>query len=290
MYRVTNQTKITRTLTTVPIQGVEQVTTAGNCPSPFTLGPNEACLLELEIRGEEVPPGGIQGGPQGCKTQGPGNNSPNPFLCSQPATGNQLKVSRGPSLAILSVNPTTLLFAENSTGEVTVTNSADSPKSATNVVAQIPGVSSISVQSTTCGSSLPIGASCAIIFASGSQEGPTAIPVAGDNTNTVNVDVTVTSQPQISITNPMQQSRVVTVSGAALSLEVTNDAGSAVNANAITVSNPGTCTDLSVNDSNCTSVAPGGSCNLLLTSPTPYAPCTITISGDNTANSLHSSI
>ncbi len=97
--------------------------------------------------------------------------------------------------------------------------------------------------------------------------------------------MTVTSLPQISITNPAQQGRVVTVSGAGLSLEVTNDAGSAVNANAITVSNMTACPNLSVDDSNCASVAPGATCTLELTSNTPYAPCTITVSGSNTANS-----
>lgn len=189
-------------------------------------------------------------------------------------------------MATISVNPTTLLFAENSTGDVTVTNNAGSPVTAENVVATIPGGSSISVQSTTCGANLAIGANCTITFASSIQEGPTTIPIAGDNTNTVNVDVTVTSQPQISITNPVQQSRVVTVSlMTPLSLEVTNDAGSVVNANAITVSHKAACPNLSVDDSNCTSVAPGGSCMLELTSNTPYAPCMITISGSNTANS-----
>ncbi|HHS8259023.1 TPA: DUF1566 domain-containing protein, partial [Legionella anisa] len=66
---------------------------------------------------------------------------------------------------------------------------------------------------------------------------------------------------------------------------ITNDAGSAVNANAITVSNMAACPNLSVDDSNCASVAPGATCTLELTSNTPYAPCTITVSGSNTANS-----
>ncbi|AWN75799.1 DUF1566 domain-containing protein [Legionella anisa] len=188
-------------------------------------------------------------------------------------------------MATISVNPTTLLFAENSTGLVTVTNSAGSPVAAENIAATIPGGSNISVQSTTCGASLAIGASCTITFTASAAEGPTTIPIAGGNTNTVNVDVTVTSQPQISITNPIQQERVVTVSGAGLSLEITNDAGSAVNANAITVSNMAACPNLSVDDSNCASVAPGATCTLELTSNTPYAPCTITVSGSNTANS-----
>ncbi len=103
-YQVTNQTKITRTLTTKPLQGVTQVSTQpSSCSNPFTLGPNESCLLELEIRGADVATGGIQGGPQVCKTQGPGNNSPNPFLCSQPETANQLGIT------VLAVPPMTSL-------------------------------------------------------------------------------------------------------------------------------------------------------------------------------------
>ncbi|HHF7366760.1 TPA: hypothetical protein ACPSKY_001879 [Legionella bozemanae] len=70
-----------------------------------------------------------------------------------------------------------------------------------------------------------------------------------------------------------------------LSLEVTNDANSTVNANAITVTSKTTCPNLFVNDTNCVSVAPGSSCTLELSSNIPYAPCTITISGSNTANS-----
>ena len=189
------------------------------------------------------------------------------------------------SMAVISVNPSTLMFVENATGLVTVTNDLASPVAAANVVATTPGGSNIGVQSTTCGAILAIGASCTITFDSSTQEGPTTIPVVGDNTNTVNVDVTVTSQALISITNPVQQSRVVAVSGAALSLEVTNDAGSAVSANAITVSNKAACPNLSVDDSNCASVAPGASCTLELTSNAPYVPCTITVSGSNTANS-----
>lgn len=187
--------------------------------------------------------------------------------------------------ALISVNPSTLLFAENSTGVVTVTNDVSSVVTADNVLATIPGGSTLSVQSTTCGASLAIGASCTITFASSAQEGPTLVPIAGTNTNTVNLNITVTSQPQISITGPVQSSRVVTVSGAALNLQITNDAGSPVNANAITVSNQAACPNLTVDDSNCISVAPNTACTLVLNSPDPYAPCTITISGSNTANS-----
>ena len=186
---------------------------------------------------------------------------------------------------IISVNPSQLLFAVNSTGDVTVTNNAGSPGPAENIVATIPGGSNSSVQSSTCGASLGIGASCTITFTSNVQEGPTTIAIAGDNTNSVNVDVTVTSQPQISITGPLQQNRVVPVSGGSLSLQITNDGGSAVNAEAITVSGNPDCPNLSVIGSTCGSVPAGGNCALDLASSTPYEPCLITVSGSNTANS-----
>nr|WP_302473913.1 DUF1566 domain-containing protein [Legionella sp. PL877] len=279
-YRITNQSSKPHTLTMQPIRGITQVTTGLNgCGNPFVLRGKNSCILSLQINGSQLN-GSVMDGPVVCQQ---GSTS----QCYRPSSINILRITQAPPItdAVIAVNPTTLLFAENSTGNVTVTNDAGSPVAAENVAATIPGGSNISVQSTTCGANLAIGASCTITFASATQEGPTTIPIAGDNTNTVNVDVTVTSQPQISITNPVQQSRVVTVSGTALSLEVTNDVGSAVNANAVTVSDKAACPNLSVDDSNCASVAPGASCMLELTSNTPYAPCTITVSGSNTANS-----
>lgn len=94
------------------------------------------------------------------------------------------------------------------------------------------------------------------------------------------------SQATISISAPVQQNRVVTVSGLTpLSLVITNDVSSPSNANAVTVSDKSACPTLAVDDSDCISLAPGSSCNLLLSSADPYVPCTITISGSNTTNS-----
>lgn len=279
-YRVTNKSNRPHTLAMQPIRGITQITTGLNvCGNPFVLSGKGSCILSLQINGSQLS-SPITDGPVVCQ-QGNLNQ------CYRPSSANILRITRGSATgATITVNPSSLLFAENSTGDVTVTNNAGSPVAAENVAATIPGGSNISVQSTTCGAVLAIGASCTITFASTTQEGPTTIPIAGDNTNTVNVDMTVTSLPQISITSPEQQDRVVTVSSMTpLSLEITNDVGSVVNANAITVSNKAACPNLSVDDSNCASVAPGASCTLELTSNTPYAPCTITVSGSNTANS-----
>lgn len=188
------------------------------------------------------------------------------------------------AIALIDVSPTSVTFAENSTVVVTVSTEASSPVPATNVAATIPAGSNVSVVSSTCGASLAQGASCQIAFTSPTQEN-SDILIAGDNTATETVAVSVVAQPVIFIAGPVQSSRVVAVGGMALDLEITNDAGGAVNAQAITVTNKTAVPNVVVDDSNCTSVAPGASCTLSLTSATPYAPGTITIGGSNTANS-----
>ena len=91
-YQVTNNTALTRTLTMKPIQGVSQVTgDAGLCSNPFILAPNQSCTLTFQVNGSQMPPR-ISGGPVVCKTNG--DNTPDPFLCSQPDVGNRLAVTQ----------------------------------------------------------------------------------------------------------------------------------------------------------------------------------------------------
>lgn len=281
LYVVQNQSNKPKTLMMQPISGITQIT-------PCQLAPKgragDGCTLNLAIKGSALPKSGIHEGPILCQANP--DNSPNPNQCYRPSGTNSLNITRvSVTSAAITLAPSTLLFEVNSIGSVTVTNNANSSRAANNVVATIPEGSNIVVQSSTCGSSLAIGASCTITFTANMQEGPTHLSISGDNTNTVNVDITVTTQPIISITGPIQQNRIVGVSGASLFLVLNNDITSLVNANMVTVSNKGTCLGLSVDDSDCTSVVPGGNCTLELTSSTPYAPCMITVSGNNTANS-----
>lgn len=37
-YQVTNESRKTHTLMMIPVPGITQITTAGNCSNPFTLG------------------------------------------------------------------------------------------------------------------------------------------------------------------------------------------------------------------------------------------------------------
>lgn len=283
VYDVKNQSRKAKWLVIKPITGVAQSSTCRLTPSGQ---PGSSCSLVLEVTGSALPKAGVHKGPVLCEANS--NGTPNPNQCYRPSATDSLNItlSNPPVGVTISVNPSILLMAENSTGLVTITNNVSSSASANNVTATIPGGSGISIQSTTCGSSLAIGASCAITFAASTQEGPTTIPIKGDNTNTANVYAQVTDRPLISITGPVQQSRIVPTDGiTALNLVITNDIDSIFNANNITVTDKTACPSLSVDASSCVSVAPGGSCQLALSTTTPDAPCTITVGGSNTANS-----
>ena len=173
------------------------------------------------------------------------------------------------------------LFYSNRNG-----HQSSSSGPAYNVSPSIPNGSSIT-QTNTCGASLAVGGTCTITFTSyATQEGPITIPVSGSNTNSVNIYAAVTDQPVISILAPTEQNRIVSTDGVtALRLYIKNSEDSIFNAQNINVTNKSACPNLTVNASNCTTVDPGSSCALTLTTTTPYAPCTITISGNNTANS-----
>ncbi len=283
VYSVQNQSREARSLVIKPIPGLVQTTTCQVTPQGQA---GSSCFLTLAVTGSALPKEGVHTGPVLCQANS--NGTPNPNQCYQPSAGDSLNITlTNPSAGVtISVAPFVLVLAEHSTETVTVTNSPTSSAAANNVIATIPAGSNMSIQSTTCGSSLAIGANCTITFAATTQEGPTTIPVKGDNTNTANVYALVTDQPIINITGPAQQSRIVSTDGVTtLNLEVTNDSDSVFNANNITVTDKTFCPNLSVDASNCTSVAPGASCQLALSTTTPYEPCTITIGGSNTANS-----
>ena len=98
VYRVANATKITRQLTMAPIAGVTQLTSgSGVCPKAFTLAYGESCLLTLFFNGSDLSQP-ITHGPEICKTQGPNDNTPDPFLCSQPSAEDRLQITRSPPI------------------------------------------------------------------------------------------------------------------------------------------------------------------------------------------------
>lgn len=180
-YQVTNQTKITRTLTMVPIAGVSQTLTGtGVCANPFTLAPQQTCTLILVINGSQVPASGIDSGPVVCKTKAPGNPLPDPFLCSQPSAANTLAVSvtttgqhayvanqLGNSVSFCQVNPATGFLSqcgETSTGAMTTPEGVGLNPAGTLLYTANPGNNTISV----CQVNQATGAVSACINAGGS--------------------------------------------------------------------------------------------------------------------------
>lgn len=89
-YDVTNNSSRSHTLMMNPIKGVSQITTAGNCPNPFTLASKKTCTLTLSIYGNQVQ-SPVAGGPIVCQ-QGP-DGKPSPLQCYQPSAINSLKIT-----------------------------------------------------------------------------------------------------------------------------------------------------------------------------------------------------
>ncbi len=89
-YQVTNQSRKTHTLAIKAIPGVTQITTPGNCPTPFVLDYQQSCILNLSINGSALN-GNVLGGPVVCQ-QG------NPNQCYQPSAANSLHITKGPAV------------------------------------------------------------------------------------------------------------------------------------------------------------------------------------------------
>jgi hypothetical protein len=87
-YRVVNQTKQTQTLTLANHPGVTQIPGSGPliCSSPFTLRPNEGCILRIKIDAEIISSPGLLAGPEVCSL----NSN---FFCSVPDSKDQLRIN-----------------------------------------------------------------------------------------------------------------------------------------------------------------------------------------------------
>lgn len=117
----------------VPIAGITQLVSGTTCANPFTLQPGFSCMLTLILNPAALPET-VRSGPEICKTMGPGNNSPDPFLCSQACGSSALNINafRLLSLTISPSNPTknpgdtqqftaTAHYSNGSTQDVTTT-------------------------------------------------------------------------------------------------------------------------------------------------------------------------
>ena len=89
-YLVQNMSGKSHTIVMKAIAGITQLTSAGNCPSPFVLAGKQACTLTLQVNGSQIS-NGIHGGPVICQ-QGQ-NGQPNPLMCYQPGTVDILNIT-----------------------------------------------------------------------------------------------------------------------------------------------------------------------------------------------------
>lgn len=275
-YQIQNQSPKSKRLVMLALPGIGKT-------APCVLAPRgqagSSCTLNLSISGSALPREGIHHGPTLCQANADG--SPNPNQCYQPSAANGLNITRGAATgAVINVSPSSVTFAAGSNSTFTITNSASSAEPAKNVSAIIPGGSSIVVQTSTCGASLTIGASCTITLTASTTEGPTIIGVKGSNTNTSQVDVTVTPVPISTIS--VSPTVLVFTQNSSGTLTVFNDSTSTVPATNVAAVIPSG-SNITVLSNNCnSSLAVGTSCTITLTSAAIEGPTSVDISGSNT--------
>src|SRR3990167_2279120 len=199
-YRVTNQTKVTRTLTMSPIAGITQQTSSSDyCANPFMLAQGQSCLLTLSFVGTTLP-GAITSGPVVCAKQET-DNIPDLFLCSQPSEADLLNITLAPAEVVsLSATPTHLLLyaASLTSNTITVTNHS-TDAIASNISAELAGtaLANTVIQDTSnCTSVLP-GDTCTLTFMpKDTLVATSTVSIRGTNTTTVPVSITITYLPQ----------------------------------------------------------------------------------------------
>ncbi len=291
-YRVTNQLTNTYTLTMAPLPNVAQRTSeAGDCSNPFTLAHQESCLLTLPLIGSQLTQDLI-GGPIVCKTKGYGNNTPDPFLCSQPSSADQLNIRRaGFEEAELSVSPATLTLINGETQSLTITNHSLTV-TALDIKAILPDTLSsyVTQDFSDCASVAP-QASCHLDFYNNQNQSvtPTTIDIKGTNTKTITATMgisylSITVSPssitlEASFTSPVSKTLIIT----------NNAIGTDASFNALNITANLSETDLNglVTQSptnGCSSLAPGASCTLTYTPLTTNAagPTDVSLTGTNT--------
>lgn len=272
-YRVTNQTKITRTLTIVPMTGITQLTGFGNeCATPFTLASKQSCLLTLQLDGSQLPNQTIKG-PVVCKTKGVGNNNPDSILCSQPSQINSLNIKRlGFERAALSVSPASLSLVACGLSQYFTVINQSSTVTASNIVANLTGtalIGNVTQNASNCSSVLP-GQSCALTFTPQCIGSVTLVsfPIQGDNTQPVgaSMEVVLPTQAMITVTGSPLILQGTTGTPVPGFLTVTNNSPIlTANDIAATLTDPLIAAGVTQDASACTSVAHGASCQLMFT-------------------------
>ncbi|MFT4059247.1 MAG: hypothetical protein QM652_06845 [Legionella sp.] len=137
-YIVTNMSPKAHTLMMMPVSGITQITSPGNCPSPFILAARQSCTLTLQIYGNQIS-SHLVGGPKVCQ-QGP-NGKPSPYQCYQPSPANILNIS------VATAHPL-ILYAGTQAGNVYYSINEGNTWTATNPPAAGNAINSITATST----------------------------------------------------------------------------------------------------------------------------------------------
>ena len=194
-----------------------------------------------------------------------------------PAATAQVTVTAPVAPTAPTVPPAPVLFGAYGAGSVTITNNGTAP--AFNLRAIIPVGSGITVASSTCPASLPVGASCTITLTAAGPEGPTNIGVGGSNTPATTVPVTVTT-PVTPTTLNIPTAPVSFGTGGAGSVTINNGGSApAFNVQATIPAGSG----ITVSNSTCAAIlAPAASCTITLTAAAAEGPTDIGFGGSNT--------
>ena len=194
-YRVTNQSPAPHTLMMVPMPGITQTTTAGNCPNPFTLSSgNPSCTLTLLVTGSALN-ADINGGPEVCQ-QGPDGN-PSPLQCYQPSQTDSLSILVAAPVSLsttISASVTTLALKTSGVARtITFTNTGSSTASSVTYTPSPALPEGTTITPTSCGNIAPTG-TCVLTITPGATPSapaydtnptPITLSVQGTNTNTL---------------------------------------------------------------------------------------------------------
>ena len=287
-YIVTNKTRITRTLTMTPITGITPITSgSGVCPNPFTLSQNQSCLLTLQLTGSQLP-ASVTTGPEVCKTMSANDNSPDPFLCSQPSQANSLHITRLANESVqLSVTPRKLTLQVNgSPGNLTVTNHS-STVTAYNISANISqtALNGNVLQDSSACLSLEPGQLCDLTFTprtGGSAVTSSSFPIFGSNTKPVGAAIEVIGSTVAIITT---SSPLILSGTTPETLIVTNDTDNAASNISANISSISAYVDQDA--SNCVSLAANSTCNLIFTPKNiSLKPTPVNVTGTNASQTI----
>jgi hypothetical protein len=280
-YRLTNQSTLTHVLMMQPVAGITQNTSTGYCANPFTLSYHQSCILNLQIQGGSLQ-GNVNDEPIVCEQGGA-------LQCYQPPVANRLSITLESKINLTIGNTPLTLTVGSGSGGITITNPS-TDITIMNLQADLTGTAlagNVTQDASHCVNLLP-GQTCTLTFSPHTNAVTlTSFPIVGTNANPAAGQIQIEAAVIATITvsgSPLtlQATNGTPVTG---SLTVTNQSNT-LTARNISADISGTLANAGVteNSSNCNSVLPQQSCNLVFTPDDQAASSTnVTIQGSNTS-------